>query len=149
MRKVFLFVILISPFLYFSSCSFGRCMRIVNYTMDTVCIYSAKIDNINSVEYSIGFGEIFILELDNTGKIIINDESLILPDSAGRYCEGESKRNFFRYNKDNKGYFFIIKLETVRNYTWEEIKKNKLYDKLIVTREMLEKNDWKINYYGK
>ena len=50
------------------------------------------------------------------------------------------------FKQDNNGLFFIIKLETARNHTWDEICRNHLYDTLVVTREMLEQTGNKIEY---
>ena len=147
MKKIFLLVI--SASLSLMSCivyDSVSCMGITNRTNDIILICSSKYNNIDSVEYCFGF-DVLPIEFDDTKRMMINnDDILVLPDSVGRYCEREFRRNFFRYNEDNKGYFFIIKLETVRNYTWDEIGKNKLYETLIVTREMLKENDWKIAY---
>ena len=43
-----------------------------------------------------------------------------------------------RHHLRNFSYFFIIKQENAKNYSWKEICRYKLYDTLVVTREMLE-----------
>ena len=151
MKKIFLLVI-ISAFLFLTTtCVYDTmsCMRIINRTNDTILVCSARYNNFDSVEYCIGL-DMLPIEFDDMKKIITsNDNILVLPDSIGRYWELGFRNNFFRHNEDNKGYFFIIKLETVKDYTWEEIRSNKLYETMIITREMLNKNGWKVDYYSK
>ncbi|MCL2039449.1 MAG: hypothetical protein FWG85_03360 [Bacteroidetes bacterium] len=165
MKKVFL-LSMIPVCLFFTACPFDSvvCFSIKNHTNDTILICYARYNNIDSVDYYIGNLDPFQLQFDEVGKIILYEtiisydtiwgieycsSDIIFPDSSGRYYERGFRNSFFISNKDKKGYFFVIKLETVRDYTWEEIRKNKLYYKLIVTIEMLKKNDWRIDYYGK
>ena len=112
-------------------------MRIVNRTMDTILIGSAKYNNIDSVKW---FLECWRAKYDSTwtrtdilGIFEISNDNLIPHDSMG--CYGET--TLFGHNKEHKGYFFIIKQENARIYSWKEICRNKLYDTLVVTREML------------
>ena len=112
-------------------------MRIVNRTMDTILIGSAKYNNIDSIKW---FLECWGAKYDSTwtrtdilGMFEISNNNFIPHDSMG--CYGET--TLFGQNKEHKGYFYIIKQENVRNYSWKEICRNKLYDTLIVTREML------------
>ena len=112
-------------------------MRIVNRTIDTILIGSAKYNNIDSVKW---FLECWGTKYDSTwtrtdimGMFEIRNNNLIPHDSMG--CYGET--TLFGHNKEHKGYFFIIKQENARIYSWKEICRNKLYDTLFVTREML------------
>ena len=127
------------------SCDPVVVIEIKNRSTDTVLIYSAMYNSIDSI--STGFPH--RLQFDKYGKIILfNDNGISYytpPDSVITYGEIGNKRTIFR---NRKGYFFIITLETAKNYTWDEIRKNRLYDTLIVTNEMLRKNDWRIDYYG-
>ena len=63
----------------------------------------------------------------------VNKSNLIPHDSTGHYFE----TTLFGKNIEHKGYFFIIRFENIKNYSWEEICRYKLYDTLVVTREML------------
>ena len=45
-------------------------------------------------------------------------------------------------------YFFIIKAETAKNYSWKEICDNKLYDTLVVQRKMMKDRSIKITGTG-
>ena len=124
----------------------ATCVRVINHTNDTILVYFARHNDIESVEYDVSIGWFFELKFDETGKIIFDKNyGVIASNSKGRYCRPIHRRQLFR---NNNGYFFIIKVETARNYTWDEIRKNRLYDTLIVTNEMLRKNDWRIDYYG-
>jgi hypothetical protein len=113
-------------------------MRIVNRTIDTILIGSAKYNNIDSVKWLL---ECWGVKYDSTwtrtdimGMFEVGNNNLIPHDSMG--CYGET--TLFGQNKDHKGYFFIIKQENAKNYSWKEICRYKLYDTLVVTREMLE-----------
>ena len=113
-------------------------MRIVNRTIDTILIGSAKYNNIDSVKWLL---ECWGVKYDSTwtrtdimGMFEVGNNNLIPHDSMG--CYGET--TLFGQNKDHKGYFFIIKQKNAKNYSWKEICRYKLYDTLVVTREMLE-----------
>jgi hypothetical protein len=148
MKKIFLLVI-ISALLLLTNCDYTTCLLITNHTSDTILVYFASYDNIDGVAYGVSSDWEFELKFDETGKVVFENSDVIIPDSYGRYCELVPENNLLRRNEDQKGYFFIIKLETIKNYTWEEIRKNKLYEELIVTREMLEENGRNIDYYSK
>ena len=150
MKKIFLLV-LISALLFLTSCpmDYGCAFPIVNRSDDTVYVCSASYNDIDSVKHGLGSRRLDESLLDDVGKIIVYNNDIILPDSIRYYIERGHYKNIFHFNEDKKGYFFIIKLETIKNYTWEEIRKNKLYEELIVTREMLEENNWNIDYYSK
>ena len=79
--------------------------------------------------------------MNNKGMLVISRNELIPPDSMAAYAEPGRL-----FKQDNNGLFFIIKLETARNHTWDEICRNHLYDTLVVTREMLEQTGNKIEY---
>lgn len=112
-------------------------MRIVNRTNDTVLIGNAKYNNIDSVKWFLEcWGTKYDstwTEIDNMGNLKVSKNDLIPHDSIA--CYGETL--LFEQNKEHKGYFFIIKLKTANNHSWKEICRNKLYDILVVTREML------------
>jgi len=146
MKKI---LILIASILLFSnSCviDFGCGFQIVNRSEDTIYVCFAKYNNIDSVKYGLGLRYQYESLLDETGKIIVYENDVILPDSIGYYGGRGRCKDIFHGNYDNKGYFFIIKLETIDSYTWEEIRKNKLYNNIIVTKEELKKSDWKYTY---
>lgn len=162
MKKTFLLVMILA-FLSFTACVYDSviCFPITNRTSDTILICYTEYNNIDSAKYFIGNLDVFPLKLNESGKLILYEKiisydsiwgreyrssDIIPPDSCGRYCERGFRNSFFISNEENKGYFFIIPLETARNYTWEEIRRNKLYETLIVTREMLKNNDWKVDY---
>ena len=150
MKKIFLFTI-ISTLLLFPACVYDSmfCISIINRTNDTILIGVAPCNNIDSVKAGISTDWFFELKFDETGKLIFDkNNDIIRPDHIGKYCEpgGFRNKSLFVFNYEKKGYFFIINLETIENYTWEEICRNKLYKTMIVTREMLKNNDWKIDY---
>ena len=127
-------------------------MSIKNCTKDTVIVgasFSSSIDSIYMGEYGrFRFYDRLGAKWDSTwtvmnnkGMLVISRNELIPPDSMAAYAELGRL-----FKQDNKGLFFIIKLETARYHTWDEICRNHLYDTLVVTREMLERTGNKIVY---
>lgn len=142
-----LFVLLIVLFTLFSCisvfCDSRTSLYVVNSTEDTVLIGSSAYAEYNVIDSVIGFlhrnfwsGE--QTTFNGKGRLNIGNMNIIMPDSIGCYnrsanCYGP------RLGGDNarKGYFFVIKLKIAENNSWEEICRYKLYDTLVVTREML------------
>ena len=153
MKKTIIPIVILYSFV---SClpvfDFAESMRIKNCTIDTVIVgasFSSSIDSIYMGEYGrFRFYDRLGAKLDSTwtvmnnkGMLDISKNELIPPDSMAAYAEPGRL-----FKRDNKGLFFIIKLETARNHTWDEICRNHLYDTLVVTREMLEQTDNIIEY---
>ena len=150
-KKIVIFLMLTSVLNLVSCvviCSSKSNMYIVNNTEDTLlicCAYYAEFDEIDSVDYFLPAEWDVSLEgdtkLGRDGKLKISNKNLIPPDSAGNYC-----RTLLSYgprlgnDNDEKGYFFILKLEVAQSYTWKEIRNERLYDTLVISREMLGKN---------
>lgn len=151
-RKIFikeLMVIFIGIIII--SCDFGYSMKIVNHTTDTILIGSANYNTIDSIQYFImpdvcweqDSIRVYVDALQNPEKRFGNINELekiktiyVYPDSTA--TERSFNCKLFAQNNDKKGYFFIIKLDVARRHTWNEIRDNRLYDRLIVTREMLK-----------
>lgn len=131
-----IFIIIFSLF----SCDYGECVHIVNGTKDTILIGNANCNNIDSIHNFLPRrGAIFdytYTEKQHDGKMKISNCDIIYPDSAGTY--GVLNQPLFYSNFHRKGYFFIIRLTTARNHTWNEIVEKRLYDILIVTQEMIK-----------
>lgn len=153
MKKTIIPIVILYSFV---SClpvfDFAESMRIKNCTKDTVIVgasFSSSIDSIYMGEYGrFRFYDRLGAKWDSTwtvmnnkGMLDISKNELIPPDSMAAYAEPGRL-----FKRDNKGLFFIIKLETARNHTWDEICRNHLYDTLVVTREMLEQTDNIIEY---
>ena len=124
-------------------CSNRASMYIVNNTKDTILIGTAEY-----AEYNIIDSVKFFLpgdwnsdewtEFDGYDYLIIGNLNLIIPASAGCYnSTAVSYGPRLGSKNGEKAYFFIIKLNTAKNYSWKEICRDKLYDTLVVTREML------------
>ena len=116
-------------------------MRIVNITNDTILIGRADYNNIDSVKW---FLDRWLARydstwttIDNMGNLEISKNDLISPNSMGCYAN----ITLFEHNQEHKSYFFVIKLETARNHSWHDICRNKLYDTLVVQREMLKEGN--------
>ena len=153
MKKTIIPIVILYSFV---SClpvfDFAESMSIKNCTKDTVIVgasFSSSIDSVYMGEYGrFRFYNRLGAKWDSTwtvmnnkGMLDISKNELIPPDSMAAYAEPGRL-----FKRDNKGLFFIIKLETARNHTWDEICRNHLYDTLVVTREMLEQTGNKIEY---
>jgi hypothetical protein len=149
MKKMLMLILTVLIVLFLQSCpiDFGCSFSIINHSKDTIYVCFATHNVIDSVKNGIGLRRISEKMLDKSGYITLYSNDIVPTDSTIVYAEPVRCTELFYNNIDNKGYFFIIKLETVREYTWAEIRKNGLYETLIVTRKMLEENDWKIDYY--
>ncbi len=136
------FILLILFFLI--SClpiiDFKEQMKIINLTNDTILIGNATCNKIDSVKWFLDRWETVDstwTEIDDSGSLYVSGNNLIPPDSMGCYV----RTSLFADSQGNKGYFFIIKLETTKNYSWNEICRNRLYDTLLVQREMLKNSN--------
>lgn len=154
MKKIFIYILILYSFV---SClpvfDFAESMSIKNCTIDTIICGTSIDDSIDSI-YVKERG-IFRFHnrrgakwdstwtvMNNKGMIDICKNDLIPPGSMVSYAE---KGKLF-HSSEKKGLFFIVKLETARNHTWDEICRNHLYDTLVVTREMLERTGNIIEY---
>ena len=116
----------------------------VNCTNDTLFICPSHCNDIDSI-YDRAFplysqsrcmNDYVLLEVN--GLYIHNNEA-IFPDST---CW----TNYYKLRKTDTAYFFLIKWSDARKYTWDEIRKNKLYRKWIVTRDKNDEYDTNIRY---
>jgi len=99
------------------------------------------------------------LKYRNYTGIRINPEGDTLPDdgyppyrisahSSGSMYAGGSKKKPRIYCKNHIMFFFIIKEETMKEYSWSKICQEQLYEQRIELREeILETNGWKIQYF--
>ena len=149
-----------------SSCDYMESVFFTNRTQDTILIGSSRYNNIDSTEmflssapwdtltsdsdtitsarvyshrwitpngdtlYFYGLGT----KINGNDKLSIGRHDLVPPDSTASYAQPYFP--LFQFDQDQKGYFFVITLETARNYTWEEICRDTLYNKIVITQEM-------------
>ena len=135
-------------------CESRSCMYIFNNTKDTILIgisgYNAKYNVIDSVGFFLNKDSADYreqrTEFDGGKKLKLGSSNLIPPHASGCY-DAWSTYYGPRLGGDNgqKGYFFIIRLDDARNYTWDEICNKKLYKMIVVTGKMLEQGNV-INY---
>jgi hypothetical protein len=85
-------------------------------------------------------------KINGRDKLSIGRHDLVPPDSTAGYSEPHYP--LFYYDQDQKGYFFVITLETARNHTWEEICRDTLYNRIVITQEM-QKQGRRFDYWGK
>ncbi len=129
------------------SCDYGYNYYIQNCTKDTIVIGVSSCERIDSV-YRImqGSGTVFDIKKFSNDTIRIYEWNQVFPDSVAE--DGSVNCPLFYHNKNNCGYLFIIKWETAKSHTWEEICRRELYDTLvIVTREMVKDGNG-IGYCG-
>lgn len=139
---------------FFSAVLLSRChmcyredVKFVNSTKDTLFVGVSYYDNIDSVYYQLPRSYCLSKnkQLDTIGISLwpcINTfkEEYIYPDSV---CLIDA--NYFL--KDfGVCYFFLIKYGDAKKYTWDEICRNKLYRKLVVTRNKDGDFDRNIRY---
>ena len=78
-------------------------------------------------------------------KLSIGKHNLIPPDSTVYY--GQPYFPLFYYDQDQIGYLFVITLETAREHTWEEICRDTLYNRIVITQQM-QKQGRRFDYWG-
>ena len=76
--------------------------------------------------------------LEVNGLYIHNNEA-IFPDST---CQTD----YYLLRKTDTAYFFLIKWSDARKYTWDEIRKKKLYRKWVATRNKKDEYEKNIRY---
>lgn len=84
-------------------------------------------------------------KINGSEKLSIGRHDLVPPDSTASYAQPYFP--LFQFDQDQKGYFFIITLETARNYTWGEICRDTLYNRIVITQEM-QKQGRHFDYWG-
>lgn len=135
-------------------CTSRSSLYINNCTNDSILICTTELarnNSIDSVKFFLegDYNSDLCIEFDDSNGPKFGSLNIIPPDSSGCYInEAASYGSHIGVKLYEKGFFFIIKLETARNHTWDEICRNHLYDTLVVTREMLEQTGNKIKYKG-
>ena len=117
----------------------------VNCTNDTLFICPSHCNDIDSI-YDRAFplysqssckDDMNVL-LEVNGLYIHNNEA-ILPDSTCR-------TDYYLLRKTDTAYFFLIKWSDARKYSWDEIRKKKLYRKWVATRNKNDEYEKNIRY---
>lgn len=160
MKKGFILLIVLSLTLVSCVIDFVYPMHVINHTNDTILIGYGHNNIIDSTKWfmpsdtgdTLAFkGDTIVCrEYVNTlfngkGKLSIGKDDLIPPDSSAGYHE---PHHLFIDWPNQTGYFFVIKLETTRKHTWEEICRDTLYDTIVITQDML-KQGRRFDYWGK
>ena len=116
----------------------------VNCTNDTLFICPSHCNDIDSI-YDRAFplcsqsrcmDDDVLLEVN--GLYIHNNEA-IFPDST---C----MTDYYLLRETDTTYFFLIKWSDARKYSWDEIRKNKLYRKWVATRNKKDEYEKNIRY---
>ena len=116
----------------------------VNCTNDTLFIFPSHCNDIDSIynrvfplySQSRCMNDYVLLEVN--GLYILNNEA-IFPDST---C----MTDYYLLRKTDTAYFFLIKWSDARKYTWDEIRKKKLYRKWVATRNKKDEYEKNIRY---
>ena len=156
MKRLFWGICMILFLTGLSSCDYMEIVSVTNHTQDTILIGASRYNSIDSTmrflesttidTFALRTGYNNMTKFNGKDKLLIGQHDLIAPDSVSRY--GELNCPLFYPNQDQKGYFFVITLETARNHTWEEICRDTLYNKIVITQEM-QKQGRHFDYWGK
>lgn len=118
-----------------------------NCTNDTLFICPSHyncFDSIYSImqPYSSSFckEDTFVVDLTESNGFYINNDEALLPDSTCWIYDD------CLFNKSDTTYFFLIKWSDAKQYSWDEIRENKLYRKWVVTRDKNGEYDTNIRY---
>lgn len=118
-----------------------------NCTNDTVYIGASHYDNIDSVNEQVSPHYNFVPNnsLDTTDislwkRAHFRSDYFVYPDSA---CSIDA--DYLFHNTDTC-YFFLIKWENTKRFSWDEIRAKKLFHRWIVTRDKEGKFDKNIRY---
>ena len=119
-----------------------------NCTCDTLYIGISHSDNIDSIDWQISpdlFPDYFNNNVDTIGISLwkgFESACYILPDSS---CAINRYYLFFNGETDTC-YFFLIKMSDAKKYSWDEIRANELFRKLVVVKGKDGKFDRNIKY---
>ena len=128
-------------------------MHIINNTNDTILIGYGHNNIIDSTKWfmysdtgdSLAFKLGYVMtRFNGKEKLSIGEHDLIPPDSSAGYHEPHP---LFLDWPNQTGYFFVIKLETARRHTWEEICRDTLYDAIAITQDLLKQGN-RFDYWG-
>ena len=159
MKKVIILLIVLSLALVSCVIDFAYPMHIINHTDDTILIGYGHNNIIDSTKWFMDSdtGDSFVFKGDTLvcreyvdtkfngkGKLSIGKDDIIPPDSIAGYHQ---LHHLFIDWPNQTGYFFVIKLETARKHTWEEICRDTLYDIIIITQDMLKRGNH-FDYWG-
>lgn len=131
MKKI---IVLLS--LIFLSCDFteNRFVTIKNESKSDIVCFISKID-INYIKN--------VSEMNSATEINKNEFAFLVPVTKGKW------EDYLEKCEMKKARIYIIVKDSIDKYGWGDIYKKGLYNqRSLFSIEDLEKNDWKIVYYG-
>lgn len=128
------------PIIHTRTCVFFR-----NYTKDTLFVGASLYDNIDSVNSMLfpnyaRYDDLDTIIVFQHKYLNVHPTDFVLPDSL---CRGEPN---YLFNEHDTCYFFLVKWKDAKNYSFDEIRKKKLYHRWIVTRDKKGKFNTDIRY---
>ena len=175
MKKVFILLAVLSLALVSCVIDFAYPMYVINRTNDTILIGFGRYNNIDSTKRfmnsapwdtltskddTLSFNRVLTkhvtpngdtltfyweeTRINGGGKLSIGKHDLVPPDSSAGYHE---PHHLFIDRPNQTGCFYVIKLETARKHTWEEICRDTLYDTIVITQDMLKQGNH-FDYWG-
>ena len=151
MKKVIILLAVLSLALVSCVIDFAYPMYVINRTNDTILIGFGRYNNIDSTKRFMNSAPWDTLtfyweetRFNGGGKLSIGKHDLVPPDSSAGYHE---PHHLFIDRPNQTGCFYVIKLETARKHTWEEICRDTLYDTIVITQDMLKQGNH-FNYWG-
>ena len=130
----------------FSSCVLDMSKRLyfINYTNDTLLIGASHYDCIDSVDFMLSPG---YLSVESDRDTLWKDDCLYFESSCVIHPDSTCFIDYYYLSyKTDTCYFFLIKWSDAKRCTWDEIRKNKLYRKWVVTRDKNDEYDTNIRY---
>ena len=131
MKKVFILLIILSLTLVSCVIDYTYPMHVTNHTNDTILIGFGRYNIIDSTKR--------FMPSDTRETLAFKGDTVVYRESVNTIFNGKGKLSI---GKDD-----LIKLETARKHTWEEICRDTLYDTIIITQDML-KQGIHFDYWG-
>lgn len=123
-------------------------VRFKNCTEDTLFIGLSYDDNVDSVFWQLSpCYNINVTNGHDTTCVLLwknikfDKRYFIYPDSI---CSTD--REVLFHDNNDTSYFFLVKCENAKRYSWNEIRSRKLYRRVIITRDKDGKFDTDIKY---
>jgi len=125
-------------------CAWGTLYIFKNCTEDTLFIGASHYDNIDSVDYQLYSHtdcDVDTIDFQLWNGMTVNAKDLICPDStcliSGSYLLSED---------NDTCYFFLVKWQDAKQYSWDEIRAKKLYRRWVTVKNKDGEFDRNIKY---
>ena len=130
-----------------SSCvmDYARNEFFVNCTNDTLFICPSHCNDIDSI-YDRAFPFYSQSSCKDDMNVLLEVNGLYIHNNEAIFPDSTCRTDYYLLRKTDTAYFFLIKWSDARKYTWDEIRKNKLYRKWVATRNKKDEYEKNIRY---